>query len=140
MTGTRKREETQAMTWLGAMLDLLRGGALGMAVALAVLGIAAVLVWSGVLASGKGDSAVIAGCLLGGVVGGAFAVGRGKGPALPMGLGAGGVLFLLLLTAGVLLYDTLPTMRSGGVVACACLCGGGLAGVLRSKPKKKRRK
>lgn len=139
MTGTRKREQTQGAAWLGAMLDLLRGGALGAVVALVALGIAAVLVWAGLLASGKEGSAVIAGCLLGGFAGGAFAVGRGKGPALPVGLGAGGVLFLLLLTAGVLLYDMLPTMRSGGV-ACACLCGGGLAGVLRSKPKKKRRK
>lgn len=140
MAGTRKREETQGSAWLTVMLDLLRGGALGAAVALVVLGIAAVLVWAGLLASSRGDSAVVAGCLLGGLAGGAFAVGRTKSAALPVGLGAGGVLFLLLLTAGVLLYDTLPTLRSGGAVAGACLCGGGLAGVLRSKPKKKRRK
>lgn len=140
MTGTRKREETQGAAWLTVMLDLLRGGALGAVVALAVLGIAAVLVWAGLLASGRGDSAVIAGCLLGGLAGGAFAVGRTKRAALPVGLGAGGVLFLLLLTAGVLLYDAMPSLRSGGVVACACLCGGGLAGVLRSRPKKRRKK
>lgn len=142
MTGTRekRRDEGQGTLWLGVMLDLLRFGALGAMVALFVLGIAAALISSGIMDNARGDSAVIAACLLGGLTGGIFAVRRRAGAALPTGLGVGGVLFLLLLTAGVLLFDALPVLRSGGVVAGACLCGGGLAGVLAGKPKKKRRK
>ena len=141
MSGVReKKQEEGQMVWLRAMLDLLRGGLLGVAVAMLVLGVAAVLVSSGVLSDGKADSFVIAGCLLGGFLGSMHAVRRRKSAPLPTGLGVGGILFLILLTAGVLLYDSLPTISSGGVVACACLCGGGLSGVLWSKPKKKRRK
>lgn len=142
MAGTRekKREETQGAIWLGAMLDLLRFGALGAAVALAVLGVAAALISFGAIGNNRGDSVVIAASLLGGLIGGLFAVGRRKGASLPTGLGVGAVLFLLLLTAGMLLYDSVPTLRSAGAIAGACLCGSGLSGVLAGKPKKKRRK
>lgn len=136
----KKHEEGQTAAWLTAMMDLLWGGLLGLAAALLVLGAAAVLVSSGVIGNAKADSFVIAGCLLGGFLGGMYAVRRRKSAPLPTGLGVGGILFLILLTAGVLLYDSLPTIGSGGVVACACLCGGGLSGVLWSKPKKKRRR
>lgn len=141
MSGRRgkKREEPQGAVWLGVMLDWLRFGALGMAAALLVLGVAAGLISFGLVGNTKGDSVVIAACLLGGFLGGIFAVRRRKGAALPTGLGVGVVLFMLLLTAGMVLYDTLPALRSGGAVAGACLCGGGLAGILAGKPKKKRR-
>ena len=136
----QKQEEPQSVAWLSVMLDLLRFGVLGVAAALFLLGITAVLISAGVFGNSGGDHLVIAACLLGSLLGGVFAVRGRKGGALPVGLGLGLVLFLLLMTAGVLLYDTLPTLRSGGSVAGACLCGGGLAGVLAGKPKKKRRK
>lgn len=141
MSGRRgkKREEPQGAAWLGVMLNLLRFGALGMAAALLVLGVAAGLISFGLMGNTKGDSVVIAACLFGGFLGGIFAVRKRKGAALPVGLGVGLVLFMLLLTAGMVLYDTLPALRSGGAVAGACLCGGGLAGILVGKPKKKRR-
>lgn len=134
----KKHEEGQQVAWLAAMLDLLWGGLLGLATALLVLGVATVLVSSGMISNGKAGRFVIAGCLLGGFFGGMYAVRRRKSAPLPTGVGVGGILFLILLTAGVLLYDSLPAISSGGVVACACLCGGGLSGVLWSKPKKKR--
>lgn len=141
MAGTRKREQPQGAVWLDGMLDLLKGGALGACAALVTLGVAACLIWSGLLANSRSGSAVVAACLLGGFAGGLLAIRRGTLAALPGGLGAGAVLFLLLLTAGTLVCDTLPALRSGGVVAGACLCGGGLAGVLgRSGGSKKRRK
>ena len=143
MTRAREKrcEDTgQGASWLGAMVDLLRGAGVGLAGALAVLAIAAGLISFGMMSNAKADGAVVAACLLGGLLGGAFAVRRRKIAPLPTGLGAGGMLFLLLLAAGGLLYDVLPTLRTGGVVASACLCGGGLAGVLGGKPKKKRRK
>jgi len=136
----RHEENGQGVSWLGAMVDLLRGAGIGLIGALTVLAVAAGLVSLGMMSDARGDGAVVAACLLGGLLGGGFAVRRRKAAPLITGLGAGGMLFLLLLTAGVLLYDVLPTLRTGGVVAGACLCGGGLAGVLGGKPKKKRRK
>lgn len=141
MSGTRgkRREEPQGTAWLWSMLNLLRAGALGVAVAMLVLAGAAIMISAGVLENGRGAGAVVAACLLGGFVGGVYAVRQRKGGALPVGLGVGTVMFLLLLSAGAVLYDALPVTQSMGAVAGACLCGGGLAGLLAGKPKKKRR-
>ncbi len=141
MSGTRKREQPQNAMWLSGMIDLLKGGAMGGGAALVVLLAAACLIWAGLLSNGMGNSAVTAACLVGGFASGMFAVRRGNVAPLAGGIGAGMVLFLLLLCVGVLVYDALPGLRSGGVVAGACLCGGGLSGVLgRSGGGKKRRK
>ena len=137
----RKREQAgQGGTWLTLMLDLLRGGVLGFIVACGVLGIAAFLIYSGVMGYGKADSATVAACLLGGFVGGVFVVNHGKRAPLPLGLGAGGVLYFMLLAAGALLYDFVPELSSAGITACACLCGGGLSGFTFGTGKNKRRK
>ena len=137
----RKREQGgQGSTWLELMLDLLRGGLLGFIVACGVLGIAAFLIYSGVMGHGKADSAAVAACLLGGFAGGAFVVRRKRKAPLPLGLAAGGILYFLLFTAGALLYDAAPELSSAGVTACACLCGGGLSGFIGGTGKRKRRK
>lgn len=139
MTRTRKKESGTG--WLKRMLDALRGGGIGLCAALTVLGAASVLVRSGLLSGGREGSAVIVACLLGGFAGGLFAVWRERSMSLPVGLGVGLVLFLLLLSAGVLFYQNTPAAHSVGTVAAACLCGGGLAGVLgRSGGGKKRRR
>ena len=53
---------------------------------------------------------------------------------------AGLILFLLLLTAGFLFYES-ADLRNGGLgLLLSCGCGGALAGVLGGKPKKKRRR
>ncbi len=143
MTKTRekKREKAgQGTGWLDGVLDLLRGGALGAACAIAVLAVSAALIYFGIISTNRTQGAVVAACLLGGLMGGVFSVGHRKSAPLPTGLGAGGILFLLLLTAGVLVYDAPVALESSGVVAGACLCGGGLAGVLGSKTKRKKRK
>lgn len=140
MSGTRKREQ-QSAVWLSGMMNLIKGGALGVCAALVVLFAAACLIWLGLLSNRMGGSAVTAACLVGGFVSGMFAVRRESVAPLAGGIGAGMVLFLLLLCVGVLVYDALPGLHSGGVVAGACLCGGGLSGVLyRSGGGKKHRK
>ena len=61
--------------------------------------------------------------------------------SLLVGLAVGGILFLLLLTAGFLAFDTASIEHGGVGVLCACLCGGGLAGLLGGRaPKKKHRR
>lgn len=140
MSGTRKREQGQGSAWLNGMLGMLKGGVWGICISLVVLGVAACLIWLGLLSNGAAGRAVAAACLAGGFVGGLIAVGKGEAAPLPEGLGTGMVLFLLLLTAGVLMYGALPGLRTGGVVAGACLCGGGMAGVLGRGERKKRRK
>lgn len=138
MAGTQKRD--QGTVWLSGMLDMLKGGTLGAGILLVVLGVAAWLIWLGVFGSDNGNSAVIAACLAGSFVGGVFVVRRRTLAPLTGGLCTGAVLFLLLLTAGVAVCDAMPSVHTGGVEAGACLCGGGLAGVLGRGGGKKRRK
>ena len=78
--------------------------------------------------------------LLCGVLGGLYAVGRTGRRSLAVGLGTGVTLFLLLLCVGLLAYDAAGLEREGAGTLCACLCGGGLAGVLSLPRKKKRRR
>ena len=56
------------------------------------------------------------------------------------GLGVGIVLFLLLLTAGLIAYKGTSIANGGAGILCACLCGGAIPGLLARKPKKKRRR
>ena len=75
-----------------------------------------------------------------------MAVRRCGTRGLLVGLATGSVLFLLLLTVGVLFFQSM-TPQSGGIgLLCGCLCGGAAAGLLRgggkkrTTAKKKRRK
>ena len=60
--------------------------------------------------------------------------------SLLAGLGVGVVLFLLLLTAGFIVYQGASVANGGAGILCACLCGGAIPGLLGRKPKKKRRR
>ena len=137
---SKKQEELQGTQWLGVMLDLLRFGALGAVMTLVALAIAASLISIGTIGISRQSGAVAAACILGSLVGGVLAVRSRKSAALPVGLGVGVVLFLMLLSAGVILFDSMPTLNTVGAVAGSCVCGGGLAGVVAGKPKKKHRK
>ena len=86
------------------------------------------------------EGAVLAVCVLGAMTGGLYAARRIGRRTLLVGLGVGGVLFLLLLTAGLLAYDTASVDQGGVGLLSACLCGGGIAGVLGGASKKKRRR
>ena len=58
--------------------------------------------------------------------------------ALIVGLTAGAVLFLLLLTIGSLCFENV-SLEAGGIgLLCGCLCGGAAAGLLGSGKKKSR--
>lgn len=144
MSKVRERKSEQGIApgsaWSTPVLDLLRGGAFGFLVSCFVLGVAAFLIYSGVMGYGKADGAGVAACLLGGFSGGVFVVKRRKKAPLPLGVGAGMVLFLILMAVGCILYDATLGVTSAGITLCACLCGGGLAGFMGGAGKSKRRK
>ena len=83
---------------------------------------------------------VLAACALGAFAGGIYAVRHVEGRSLLAGLGVGVVLFLLLLTAGFIVYQGASVANGGAGILCACLCGGAIPGLLGRKPKKKRRR
>lgn len=136
----KKREEPSGSQWLNAMCEVLKGGVLAGLVAILSLLICAALVSMGALPVEAMEGAVLAVCVLGTLIGGIYAVRRIGAGALLVGPGVGMVLFLLLLTAGFLVYDGASVERGGAGIFCACLCGGAIPGILGRRPGKRRKR
>ena len=125
MKKKERRPEELGSQWLNAMCDVLKGGVLAGVTTISALLVCSVLVSAGILPVGAMYGAVLAACALG---------------ALVVGLGVGAVLFLLLLTAGLIVYKETSVANGGAGILCACLCGGAIPGLLGRKSKKKRRR
>lgn len=135
-----RRQEEPSTHWIGAMCDLLKGGILAGGVTVAALLLCAVLISAGLLRERWMEGSVMTACVLGALIGGLYAVRKIKRRTLLIGLSAGLILFFLLLTAGLLVYDTADAGQGMAGIFCACLCGGGIAGILGGGPKKKHRR
>ncbi len=140
MKKKERRPEELGGQWLGTMCDILIGGAMAGVVTVLALLVCAVLVSAGALPVSGMYGAVLAVCVLGSLVGGTWAVRKVGGRSLLVGLSVGAVLFLLLLTAGLIAYEGASIANGGAGILCACLCGGAIPGLLARKPKKKRRR
>ena len=126
----RKAEEEQGARLLHYCKSILLGGVAAFFVCLAFLLLAAVGVSQGFLDPGLQERLTVVGCVLGSFAGGLLAVRSCKGRGLFVGLAVGAVLYLLQLTMGLLLYDTM-TLENGGLgLLCGALCGGAAAGIL----------
>lgn len=140
MKKKERRTEEMGSQWLNAMCEVLKGGVLAGVVTILVLLICAVLVSVGLVPVEAMYGAVLAACALGAFAGGIYAVRYVEGRSLLAGLGVGAVLFLLLLTAGFIVYQGASVANGGAGILCACLCGGAIPGLLGRNPKKKRRR
>jgi len=140
MKKKERRPEELGGEWLGAMCEVLKGGVLAGVTAILALLICSVLVSVGAMPVDAMYGAALAVCALGSLVGGTYAVRRVGSRSLLAGLGVGAVLFLLLLTAGLIVYQGASIANGGAGILCACLCGGAIPGLLGRKPKKKRRR
>lgn len=135
---TRKSEEDQGTMLLCYGKAILIGGAAAFAVGLAVLFLAAFGVSRGILDSGLRYQLTVVSCVLGSFVGGIFAVRNSPARGLFVGLAVGGVLFLLQLSLGLLLFEGF-TLESGGVgLLFGDLCGGTAAGILSGGGKRRK--
>lgn len=135
----RSRQEEGA-PWLSAMCWLLKGGMVAGAVTIACLLAAACAVSLGWLGQGEMEGATLGCCVIGSMLGGLMAAKRHGSRALLMGLGVGVVLFLILVTAGLLAYGEISVLGGGIGTLCACACGGGIAGLAGRGGKKKRKR
>lgn len=136
----RRPEELGGGEWLNAMCEVLKGGVLAGVTTILVLLICSVLVSMGAVPVNAMYAAALAACVTGALVGGTYAVRHVGRRSLLVGLGVGAVLFLLLLTAGLIVYRGASVANGGAGILCACLCGGAIPGLLARKPKKKRRR
>lgn len=135
-----KPEEEPGAWYLRCMTQVLIGAVVAAAVSLLVLFVCALLISRGTLSRDHTGVMSVCACVLGSLTGGVAAVSRCKGRSLIVGLLTGLVLFLILLTVGLILYKTVAIEEGGLPLGCGCLCGGALAGLFGARPKKKRRK
>ncbi|WP_418779507.1 TIGR04086 family membrane protein [Intestinimonas sp.] len=136
----RKTEEDQGTRLARAMTNILLGGVVALAVCLMFLFLCSIGISGGWLQEGLMYQMAVVSCVIGGFAGAMTAVRRCGSRALIVGLAVGAVFFLLLLTVGVLLFESMSLEAGGLGLLCGGLCGGAAAGLMGSKPKKKRRK
>ena len=135
----QKRQETSSCPH--SVLAMLQGSLIGVAGALALLAMAALLCFVGVLPVETGEYSAPVAALVGALVGGGYTMKKLGARAVRLNAAAVGVMmFLLLLSAGLLIYRDVPETAWGGVILACCLCGGLLSGLLRRRPGKKRRR
>ena len=140
MKKKERHSEDTGSQWLNMMCEVLKGGVATGVVTILTLLLCAVLVSIGLMPVNAMYGCVLASCVLGTLAGGTYAIQRIGNRSLLVGLSVGTVLFLLLLTAGLIAYEGATVANRGVGILCACLCGGAISGLLARKPKKKRRR
>ena len=139
MAVTRKSEQTT--TWTAGAAAVLRSGCIGTVCALLITAAAALLCYFSLVPVGAGKYTAIIAALLGAFAAGSYAARHIPAtPGIWIGAAAGMAVFLLLLSLGTIVYRGAPEYTDCTAGLIPCLCGGALAGILFSKPKKKRRK
>ncbi len=136
----RKNEEDQSALLVRCGTGVVLGGAVALLVSLVILFLASVAVSRGALGENLLYQVTVTACAAGAFAGGMLAVRRCGTRALIVGLCTGAVLFLLMLTVGVLFFDARSIERGGIGLASGCLCGGAAAGLLGGGKKRTVRK
>ena len=107
-------------------------------VCLFVLILGAVATSKGILPAELSPRVCLAGCLIGGFLGGLLALRQQQGKTLLIGIGTGVVFFLFLLVAGIVLYHSIAPLETGGGIFASALIGGVLSSIVAARPKKKK--
>lgn len=121
------------------VLSLLLGGLLALGIEMAVLLIGSVAVSKGILRVDAAPQITAAACLLGCLVGGCLAGKSWKSKRLLAGLAVGLICFVLILLLALVTGDGVELGAQALLELAACLVGGGLAGLLAGRSRKKKR-
>lgn len=143
----RRNEEEQGIVLFQWGKSVFLGGVTAFLFCVLFLFLVSIGISNSLLKAEQGPQVTVVACVLGSFLGGLLAVGQHKGRKLLIGLAVGGILFLLLLTCGILMYDSFSLENGGIELLGGTLCGGGAAGILTgggkrhklSPPKKRRR-
>lgn len=133
-------EEDQGARRIRVMIYILVGGLVGLLTCFVFLFLCSVGISAGILDERMMYQLVVIACVIGGFVGGMWAVGRCRTRSLLVGLAVGLVLFLFMMTGGVLIFENNSATSGGLGLLCGSLCGGALAGLVRGKPAKRKHK
>lgn len=136
----RKNEEEQGRILLRCGKSVILGGGVGATVCLLLLLLAAIGISSGFFSMKLQYQLAVVGCVLGSFAGGAWAVRQCSAQRMLVGLAVGGVLFLLQLTAGLLLFETAAFENGGIGLLFGDLCGGAAAALVTKEKRRKNKK
>ena len=137
---TRERQPEKAGSlWMEAVCASVKGGVLAGICSVFLLFLFACLISNGIIKEQWMGTSVLLACVGSTMIGGFFATRHAKGKSILPGLGVGGILFLLLVVSGMLVYGELEEEACLKIL-CSCLAGGSLAGIIGRKAKKKRRR
>lgn len=135
----RKIEEEQGARLVHIMTRIILGSFVGLLFCLVFLLICSACISVGILKETMMYQLAMIGSVIGGLAGGLWTVNRCRSRTLMIGLSTGFIFFLLLLTVGVLFFDSITPKEGGLGFLCGSLCGGAIAGLLFGNSKKKRR-
>lgn len=144
----RKTEEEQNARLVRCALGIVTGGIGALLFCLGFLLLAAVCMARGLIGDGVMYQVGVLSSILGAFAGGVLGVRRSGERALLTGAAVGLVLFLLLLTLGLLFFGAVSSGSGWIGLLCGCLCGGAASRLLPGgrkikkgrHPKKKHRK
>jgi len=141
MRRQENRKDEKGLHGTKLLIELLKGGAIGFIAAVAALLLSSEMISSGLMPIFWLNYITLIACFLGSFVGGfcvLFQKGKGR---LWTGTMTGCIMALLLMAAGMLMYEEVTLENGGSVVFCICLLGGTAAGFMRSAigTRKKRR-
>ena len=134
----RKTENRQGSKAAQNMISLLFGGLLALGIALVVLLLGSIAVSAGILKPDTAMQVTTVACIFGGVIGGSFTCVRWGSRRLPAGMLTGLLCFAFIIIASAMSEGELKIGTQGLVEFAGCVVGGGLAGLLSAKGKKKR--
>lgn len=139
----RKTQEETGKQLLNGCKSVLLGGAAALLLCIALLLLASAGVSQGFLPGEARYQITVVCCVLGSFIGTILAARTCPLAGVPTGLAVGAAFFLLLLSLGVLVYDTVSLENGGLGLLSGALCGGAAAGLLRggrkTRSSKKRR-
>ncbi len=140
MKKSGKRQQAQGGSPKNRIYSLIKGSVLALTAALVLLLVGAAAVSGGWIGQNSMDRCVTVICVAAAMIGAVVSIKGSREVALPMGMGTGGILFLMLFVLGALLFEGAPAVQQIPTILCACLCGGAITGILGRKTKKKRRR
>ena len=135
-----KHQDEGNSAGLNLMVGVAKGSIAALAVNFVVLFLCSAAISAGWFDQSYMERAAVMSCVLSALLGSVIAVRRDRLLALPLGIGTGLFVFFLLTAVGIVLYKDAPALDKVPEILCACLCGGGIAGILGRKNKKKHRR
>lgn len=135
----QSREENKKIQFAGTAAAILIGSAIALGVCCLLLLAVAAGVSAGKIPEGAMGTAVMVCCALSSVLGGVFAVRRGDGPPILIGLLSGATLCLLVLAVGWAAFEG-ASFGSGCVWILGAALLGGILSAFLPRGRTKRRK